>query len=139
MRWTAKRHSVEATATNSRRMRSATRGVELLPSAACPPLVAGSFRSMPDRGCTRRAKSRRTRSGPLEAEPPGSENRPMAGSADLEQRLSFVGLRAEDLEALRSLRGPLEKHADAFVGAFYRHLLSFQPTRDLLRDAEVKN
>jgi signal transduction histidine kinase len=63
----------------------------------------------------------------------------MARSADLEQRLSFVGLRAEDLEALRSLREPLEKHADAFVGAFYRHLLSFQATRDLLRDAEVKN
>src|SRR5262249_15448237 len=27
----------------------------------------------------------------------------------------------------------------AFVGAFYRHLLSFQPTRDLLRDPKVKD
>ncbi len=63
----------------------------------------------------------------------------MPGSADLEQRLSYLGLRAEDFEALRSLREPLEKNADAFVGAFYRHLLSFQPTRELLRDAEVKN
>jgi signal transduction histidine kinase len=63
----------------------------------------------------------------------------MPGPPDLEQRLSFLNLRAADLESLRSLREPLEKHADAFVGAFYRHLLSFQPTRDLLRDPEVKD
>ncbi len=59
-------------------------------------------------------------------------------SGDLEQRLSYLNLRPEDFEALRSLHEPLEKHADAFVGAFYRHLLSFPPTRDLLRDGEVK-
>ena len=63
----------------------------------------------------------------------------MVPSGDLEQRLSYLGLRAEDLEALRQLREPLEKHADAFVGAFYRHLLSFEGTRQLLRDADVKN
>jgi len=62
----------------------------------------------------------------------------MNGPQDLEGRLSYMNLRREDLEALRSLRDPLEKHADAIVGAFYRHLLSFQPTRDLLRDSEVK-
>src|SRR5262245_66067585 len=63
----------------------------------------------------------------------------MAPPVDLELRLSYLGLRDEDLQALRQLREPLEKHADAFVGAFYRHLLSFQPTRELLRDPEVKN
>jgi signal transduction histidine kinase len=63
----------------------------------------------------------------------------MPGPSDLELRLSYLNLRAADLESLRSLREPLEKHADSFVGAFYRHLLSFQPTRDLLRDPEVKD
>jgi signal transduction histidine kinase len=62
----------------------------------------------------------------------------MSGRQDLEQRLSYLNLRSADLESLRSLREPLEKHADTFVGAFYRHLLSFQPTRDLLRDPDVK-
>jgi signal transduction histidine kinase len=61
--------------------------------------------------------------------PPGEE---------LEQRLSFLNFRPEDLEALRSLREHLEKHADGFVGAFYRHLLSFPATRELLRDPVVK-
>src|SRR5262245_9297175 len=59
--------------------------------------------------------------------------------ADLEQRLGYLNFRSEDLDALRSLREPLEKHADAFVAAFYRHLLSFQPTRELLRDPQVKD
>jgi signal transduction histidine kinase len=36
------------------------------------------------------------------------------------------------------LRPLLEKHADAFVASFYRHLLTFGPTRQLLRDPEVK-
>jgi signal transduction histidine kinase len=63
----------------------------------------------------------------------------MSGGQSLEQRLSYLNLRPADLESLRSLRGPLEKHADAFVGAFYRHLLSFEPTRDLLRDPIVKD
>jgi signal transduction histidine kinase len=62
----------------------------------------------------------------------------MAPGPDLEHRLSFLNLRPEDLELLRELREPLEKHAEGFVGAFYRHLLSFQATRDLLRDPGVK-
>ena len=57
---------------------------------------------------------------------------------DLEQRKAFLNLRDGDLAALRHLREPLEKHADAFVGAFYRQLLAFQPTRELLRDPAVK-
>jgi signal transduction histidine kinase len=63
----------------------------------------------------------------------------MAGARELEQRLSYLNLRPADVESLRELREPLEKHADGFVGAFYRHLLSFQTTRDLLRDAAVKD
>jgi len=63
----------------------------------------------------------------------------MIGRQQLEQRLSYLNLRSADVESLRCLREPLEKHADSFVGAFYRHLLSFQPTRDLLRDSEVKD
>jgi signal transduction histidine kinase len=63
----------------------------------------------------------------------------MIGQQELEQRLSYLNLRQEDLACLHRLREPLEKHADSFVGAFYRHLLSFQPTRDLLRDSEVKD
>jgi len=62
----------------------------------------------------------------------------MSSPQDRELRLSFLNLRPADLESLRILREPLEKHADAFVGAFYRHLLSFQATRDLLGDPEVK-
>jgi signal transduction histidine kinase len=60
-------------------------------------------------------------------------------SDDLERRLAFLGLRGEDREALADLRPLLEKHADSFVAAFYRHLLSFEPTRGLLTDPAVKN
>ena len=62
----------------------------------------------------------------------------MSPPVSLEERLGFLNLRPADLAVLRQLREPLEKHADAFVGAFYRHLLSFEATRDLLRDPAVK-
>jgi signal transduction histidine kinase len=58
--------------------------------------------------------------------------------ADLEQRLAFLGFGDEDREALASLRPLLEKHAEGFVEAFYRHLLSFEQTRALLSDPAVK-
>jgi signal transduction histidine kinase len=57
---------------------------------------------------------------------------------DLEGRLGFLALRKDDLERLASLRPLLERHADALVSAFYRHLLSFEPLRRLLVDPEVK-
>jgi signal transduction histidine kinase len=57
---------------------------------------------------------------------------------DTERRLAFVGLGEEERAYLSALRPILERHADALVGAFYRHLLSFERTRALLRDPEVK-
>jgi len=57
----------------------------------------------------------------------------------LEQRLAFLGLRASDLELLAELRPLLESHADRLVSGFYRHLLSFSETRELLSDDRVKD
>lgn len=62
----------------------------------------------------------------------------MSAKRDLEQRLAFLGLGDADLSLLAGLRPLLERHADALVGAFYRHLLSFAPTRALLVDPAVK-
>ncbi len=44
---------------------------------------------------------------------------------------------AEQQELLSALAAALEKHADALVAEFYRHLLSFPATRHVLRDPEV--
>ncbi|MGH8311076.1 MAG: protoglobin domain-containing protein, partial [Steroidobacteraceae bacterium] len=52
--------------------------------------------------------------------------------------LAFLELDAGDRANLLELRPILEKHADAFVAAFYRHLLSFEATRALLSDPDVK-
>jgi len=60
-------------------------------------------------------------------------------SSELERRLAYLNLGQEDREALEALRPVLEKNASSFVAAFYRHLLSFQPTRELLRDPDVKD
>jgi signal transduction histidine kinase len=43
----------------------------------------------------------------------------------------------EEQAALARLRPAIDKHADALVADFYRHLLSLPPTRNLLRDEEV--
>jgi len=56
----------------------------------------------------------------------------------LKQRLAYLDLGEADRELLAELGPVLEKHADVFVAAFYRHLLSFEPTRALLRDPVVK-
>ena len=76
--------------------------------------------------------------GRLTAEPRGSTFSEMSEAADLSQRLSYLGLSRGDLELLADLRPVFQKHADSFVAAFYRHLLSFEPTRRLLRDPAVK-
>lgn len=60
------------------------------------------------------------------------------GVPSIEDRLAFLDLGEADLARLAALRPVLEKHADALVGAFYRHLLSFPETRELLRDPAVK-
>jgi len=57
---------------------------------------------------------------------------------DIQQRLSYLNLTAADAELLTALRPALERHATGFVAAFYRNLLSFAPTRELLRDPGVK-
>ena len=56
----------------------------------------------------------------------------------LDERVSYLRLDDADLARLAVLRPLVEEHADAFVEAFYRHLLSFQPTREMLRDPDVK-
>jgi signal transduction histidine kinase len=57
---------------------------------------------------------------------------------DTRQRLAFLNLEDEDRRLLGNLAPLLEKHSEALVAAFYRHLLSFAPTRVLLKDPEVK-
>jgi signal transduction histidine kinase len=49
-----------------------------------------------------------------------------------------LGLGPEERSDLLAIRPLLEQHADALVAAFYRHLLAFDRTRELLRDPEVK-
>ncbi len=62
----------------------------------------------------------------------------MPRSSDLEQRLAFLNLGSADLERLAQLRPLFEKKAPAMVASFYRQLLSFPPTRQLLSDPQVK-
>ena len=59
-------------------------------------------------------------------------------SRELEIRLAYLGIDEEDRIALASLRPMLESEADGLVDAFYRHLLTFQRTRHLLRDDRVR-
>jgi len=57
---------------------------------------------------------------------------------DTAQQLAFLGLGEDERKYLRALRPILERHADTVVAGFYRHLLSFERTRFLLRDPAVK-
>jgi signal transduction histidine kinase len=65
--------------------------------------------------------------------------RPVSKGSDESIQLAFFELSAGDRENLARLSPILERHADGLVAAFYRHLLSFEPTRALLADPEVKN
>ena len=56
----------------------------------------------------------------------------------LEERVTYFDYSDTDRRILADLRTVLEKSADSLVAAFYRHLLSFERTRVLLRDPEVK-
>jgi signal transduction histidine kinase len=56
---------------------------------------------------------------------------------ELDDRLAFLGLTDADRGLLAELAPLLERHADRFVTAFYRHLLSFEETRRLLADPAV--
>jgi signal transduction histidine kinase len=57
---------------------------------------------------------------------------------EIERRLDFVGYTEADRRLLGDLRPLLEREAERLVAAFYRHLLSFDATRRLLADPEVK-
>ena len=57
---------------------------------------------------------------------------------DLSEQLEYYDYTEADRPALAELRPLLEKHAQGLVSAFYRHLLSFGPTRRLLADPQVK-
>jgi signal transduction histidine kinase len=58
---------------------------------------------------------------------------------DVARRLAYLGLQVEDCDYLARLHPILEEHAEELVAAFYRNLLSFEPTRELLRDPQVKD
>ena len=62
----------------------------------------------------------------------------MGMPSDFEQRLAFLRLGQEDLDLLAKLRPVLEERADELVAEFYRHLLSFAPTRQFLRDPAIR-
>jgi signal transduction histidine kinase len=57
---------------------------------------------------------------------------------EIEERLAFLGFTEADRRLLADLRPVLERYADRFVWSFYRHLLSFEETRKLLADPDVK-
>lgn len=57
----------------------------------------------------------------------------------LDERLAFLAVTETDRALLAELAPLLDRHADRFVSAFYRHLLSFEGTRALLSDPAVKS
>jgi signal transduction histidine kinase len=61
----------------------------------------------------------------------------MSPRASVRSVAEYFQYDAEQQALLARLRPALEKHADALVEDFYRHLLSFPGTRNLLRDAAV--
>jgi signal transduction histidine kinase len=57
---------------------------------------------------------------------------------DIDQRLAYLDLSEEERALLADLRPLFESSGDVVVASFYRHLLTFGPTRQLLRDPVVK-
>jgi len=60
-------------------------------------------------------------------------------SEDIKRLLAFFAYDEADRWLLAGLRPLLEKHADSLVSAFYRHLLSFPETQELLRNPQVRD
>ncbi len=58
--------------------------------------------------------------------------------ANLQELLEFYRLGERELEDLTTLRPALEAAADDFIGDFYRHLISFKETQQLLLDPATK-
>lgn len=59
------------------------------------------------------------------------------GKPDLDRRLAYLGLTEADAERLREMAPLYQRHADAFVNAFYEHLFSFPVTAGYLEDPAV--
>lgn len=62
----------------------------------------------------------------------------MVAPFPLREQLEYFEYSNADRETLAELRPLLEKHADALVSDFYRHLLFFASTRTFLKSEEVK-
>jgi signal transduction histidine kinase len=62
----------------------------------------------------------------------------MPPSPTYDERVTYFDYGDDDRRALVDLRDVLEKNADSLVAAFYRHLLTYGATRQLLRDPQVK-
>jgi len=56
----------------------------------------------------------------------------------LETQLEYFDYTESDRRLLSALGPLLNRQADALVAGFYRHLLSFEPTRRMLADPDVK-
>jgi len=61
----------------------------------------------------------------------------VAMSSDRASLLAFFEISEQELARCADLEAMFEKHADELVAAFYRHLLAFPETRNLLRDQKV--
>lgn len=69
---------------------------------------------------------------------PASQRAWRTRSAELRERLAFLGFSEEDRLCLARLAPVLEAHAESLVAEFYRRLLAFAPTRALLGDAALR-
>jgi len=68
----------------------------------------------------------------------GANNPLMANDHSLSERLAYYGIDQGDLDLLATMREPLEAAADAAVDEFYRHLLQYSATQNLLRSDDVR-
>src|ERR1043166_345817 len=68
---------------------------------------------------------------------PAASSTPPSATATIESHLRYIGIKEQDITALRKVRAMVEQHADAFVEHFYAHLLSFEGTRNFLTDEKA--
>lgn len=57
--------------------------------------------------------------------------------AEVQRRLSIIGLVPEDSERVKSLRGVMEKHAQEFTDSFFAYLAAQEEGNALVRDPEA--
>jgi signal transduction histidine kinase len=63
----------------------------------------------------------------------------MSHSEEIKKLVAFFRIDQADLDLLAEMREVLEESADDLVEEFYRHLLRFPETQELLRDERVRN